>query len=51
MDPKAPTEDEHDTEPATPMCGKKKRAAGHVLHCDKELGHPGRCSFDEDYEP
>lgn len=52
MDPKPNDELElRDTEPPAPLCGKKRRTAGHVLHCDKEMDHPGRCSFDEDYDP
>jgi hypothetical protein len=30
-----------------PLCGKKRRESGHVLHCDKALDHTGSCSFDE----
>jgi len=53
MDQKTePNEDEtRDTEPPTPLCGKKRRAAGNILHCDKELDHQGPCSFEEDFEP
>jgi hypothetical protein len=43
------TEDERDQ--PEQRCGKKRRVSGHVLHCDKQLDHGGRCSFDEDVQP
>lgn len=44
-------DDEADTEPPAPLCGKKGRSAGHILHCDYEMDHRGRCSFERDFEP
>jgi hypothetical protein len=41
----------HDTEPPTAMCAKKGKNAGHVLHCDEPLDHPGPCSWQRDHEP
>ncbi len=46
-----PGVDVADTEPPAPLCGKKRRDAGHVLHCEHPLDHKGRCSFEEDFQP
>ena len=41
--------DGRDTEPAppshVPSCGVKRRSAGHVYHCTRELDHAGECDL------